>query len=188
MNSSTPFSENAAGQEQTRSIGVTIALASWTMMFLTIFWGYLVYRWRTRVWLESYLSSELLVLGVLNTLAIVISGYLLRKAVRAAQEGKAFRGSAFYGALALGVAFLIGQAVLWGGFMAKGLTFRESLAGNFFFLLTGFHAVHIIGGLIALLIAAFRGSGLSVIKGVKAFWDFLAAMWLVIFALIFIIR
>lgn len=178
-------------QNRTFSVGILIALASWSVMFLTLFWGYLVYRWRTNVWLEEYVSGSLLTLAVVNTVVIVASGIFLRAVFR--DQRSDIKVQLFTaGFWMCGVWFLIGQVLLWRGFIRNGLTFRESVAGNFFFLLTGFHAVHIIGALIAAAVVSMpRVSGASssnTVKGVQYFWDFLTVMWGIMFVVIFIVK
>lgn len=93
--------------------------------------------------------------------------------------------------IVLGFAFLAGQIVVWRALRAEGFYLSASPSSFFFYLLTGLHAMHLGGGLIALLYAAcarwmkmrFESQRISV--DVTAwYWHFMALLWLSIFALL----
>ena len=61
-------------RRNTFSIGLMIALASWALVFITLVWGYVVFRMRTSpanggasVWLGEYLTPAVWSLAMLNT-------------------------------------------------------------------------------------------------------------------------
>jgi heme/copper-type cytochrome/quinol oxidase subunit 3 len=173
-------------QKNTFSIGLIIALSSWGLIFVTLVWGYIVFRLRASSWLQGYLTPQAQAAAFFNTLIIGLSSLFLSKSLK---EGSSKAWS--WMALVLGVLFSIGQVGLWQLFLAKGLHWQSSIAGSFFFLLTGFHFLHIVAILPALLLLSlrmdrWRGSLLSL--GIKYFWDFLFVVWLVMFILIFIIH
>ena len=175
-------------RRNTFSIGLMIALASWALVFMTLVWGYVVFRMRTSVWLGAYLTPAVWSLATLNTAVIALSSLALHLGLRE----RAFRAVLFvWTAFLFGVFFLVGQTQLWQLITRQGLHWRSSIAGSFFFLLTGFHAVHIAGALLAVCIlgARFRSvEGSSFVTGVKYFWDFLFIVWIVMFGLIFIVK
>ena len=101
----------------------------------------------------------------------------------------------FWGGIFSGSLFLEEQWRLWEMLLARGLTLKGSLAGSFLYLLTGFHAAHVLIGLVILL--AFSIKLLVVSEqphddqgfqfGLK-FWDLLLFFWLVLVFLIFILK
>ena len=206
-------------RRNTFSIGLMIALASWALVFITLVWGYVVFRMRTSAWLGEYLTPAVWSLATLNTAVIALSSLALHLGLRdrAFTDLLKSNGSQYWPPLVdnnpkntgityaeagravlfiwmaflLGVFFLIGQAQLWQLIMHQGLNWRGSIAGSFFFLLTGFHALHIVGALLAVFILGVRfrfWEGSSFVIGVKYFWDFLFIVWIVMFGLIFIIK
>ena len=58
--------------------------------------------------------------------------------------------------LGLGMAFMVSQVVGWAELSARGIYMASNPSSSFFYLLTAAHAVHIIGGLLALTYAVFR--------------------------------
>lgn len=91
----------------------------------------------------------------------------------------------------LTAAFLVGQLVVWWQFHASGFVVASSAASAFFYLLTGVHGVHVLGGLVAWGRAAFRvRAGADAAKTRLAidlcatYWHFLLAVWVVLYALL----
>ena len=93
--------------------------------------------------------------------------------------------------LILGMGFLAGQYMAWRVLRAEGLFLATNPSSSFFYVLTGAHAAHLIGGLIALLYAAFAvtlGKSLAtrrvVVDAASWYWHFMAVLWIYIFALL----
>src|SRR5271169_1140147 len=85
--------------------------------------------------------------------------------------------------LFLGLAFVGGQYLAWRQLAAQGLYLATNPNSSFFYLLTGVHALHVLGGIAALayLFAqnATRGSvRRNLLNGVVIYWHFMAALWL----------
>ncbi|MBL8013717.1 MAG: cytochrome c oxidase subunit 3 [Candidatus Omnitrophica bacterium] len=175
-------------QRNTFSIGVMIALSSWALIFMTLLWGYVAFRLRAVVWWQGALTPSAQTIGIINTLIIAASSWCLSR-LRSEHVRRA--GQWAWAAFLLGVCFLAGQSILWQQLLQHGLHWQKSAAGGMFFLLTGFHALHIVGGLIAIFLLCLRHvqwQGTFKMAGIKYFWDFLLAVWLVMFVLIFIVQ
>ena len=91
----------------------------------------------------------------------------------------------------LSVAFIAGQYVVWQQLNANGYYLDANPASAFFFVLTGLHALHLLGGLLAWGRTAIRlWSGAEPARvrlGVELctiYWHFLLAVWVVVFALL----
>jgi cytochrome c oxidase subunit 3 len=112
---------------------------------------------------------------------------------RAANRGDAAATSrAWWLGGAFAVAFLIGQLAAWRQLQAAGLYAASNPANAAFYLLTGVHAVHLLGGLVAWLRTKVRmlrdGRNLESVRlGVElctVYWHFLLLVWLVLFVLL----
>jgi cytochrome c oxidase subunit III len=90
------------------------------------------------------------------------------------------------------VAFLVGQLMAWRELVADGYYLSSNPANSFFYLITGMHGLHIVGGLIALTVAIVRAwtpqwrmdrLRLSV-ELCAMYWHFLLFIWLAVFVLL----
>jgi cytochrome c oxidase subunit III len=130
-------------------------------------------------------------LGV-NTALLVLASVAMQWAVRGARRGDA--GAVHTGLLLgglLAVGFLVGQAVVWKQLHGAGYALADSVAAAFFYLLTGVHGVHVLGGLVAWVRAwarTRRGAEPARIRlGVELcalYWHFLLVIWVALFALL----
>lgn len=95
----------------------------------------------------------------------------------------------------LGFAFLVGQMWVWNNLRAQGLYLYANTGSSFFYILTGLHALHLLGGLAVLLYAAcgawlrvrFESQRIAVDVTAR-YWHFMAVLWLAIFALLHFAR
>ena len=93
----------------------------------------------------------------------------------------------------LGAVFLVGQAREYIGLIAREITVSTDLFGSTFFTLTGFHGLHVFIGLcaLAILLGAALTGRLNYIKpegfeAVTMYWHFVDAVWVVIFAIVYV--
>ena len=91
----------------------------------------------------------------------------------------------------LGFAFLVGQWMAWGELKARGFLVNTNPDSSFIYLLTGAHAVHLAGGMVALLWASVASllhrpiEGRRIVVDVAAwYWHFMALLWIYVFALL----
>jgi cytochrome c oxidase subunit 3 len=95
----------------------------------------------------------------------------------------------------LGFGFLAGQLVVWTQFRNEGIYMASNPSGAFFYLLTGLHALHLFGGLVA-LVCTLIGSWMRMriasqriaIDVTGWYWHFMGALWIYIFALLHFAR
>ncbi|CAH2396200.1 cytochrome c oxidase subunit 3 [Mesorhizobium escarrei] len=128
----------------------------------------------------------------LNTGVLVLSSIALQCASVAARRGQIDTvrlGLATAGLTAL--AFLVGQLVVWRELTADGYLLTANPANSFFYLITGMHGLHILGGLVGLsrtTAGAWNGARPERLRlGVELcamYWHFLLFVWLAIFALL----
>jgi cytochrome c oxidase subunit III len=93
--------------------------------------------------------------------------------------------------IVLGLAFLFGQWTAWKQLAANGFYVATTPSSSFVYLLTGAHAVHLMGGVVALLLAGIFSllrwpvTTRSIVVDVTAwYWHFMAALWVYILCLL----
>ena len=126
-----------------------------------------------------------------NTVVLILSSIALHWAVVNARRGNAdgLRLGLLAGG-ALAAIFLVGQLAAWRQLIALGYFASTNPANAFFYLITGLHGLHLLGGLVAWgrTMAKFRRGyeiarlGASV-ELCAIYWHFLLAVWLIVFAL-----
>ncbi|MCA9406837.1 MAG: cytochrome c oxidase subunit 3 [Candidatus Omnitrophica bacterium] len=172
----------------TTSVGVLIGLSAWSITFVTLIWGYMFYRVRGLLWLEDYIDGPIYFKVALNTGFLICSSFFLHLFLQQKEKKLFLLG------LSAALLFIIGQWNLWQALSMRGLTVNQTIAGSFFYLLTGFHALHIIIGM-GVLIGFYYLSGMAQTKAITPnfkfvvrFWDLLLLFWLILVPLIFILK
>jgi cytochrome c oxidase subunit 3 len=91
----------------------------------------------------------------------------------------------------LGLGFLVGQWLAWGELHNRGFYVATNPSSSFVFLLTATHAVHLTGGIIALIWAAATALGSKPVEARRIavditawYWHFMAVLWIYVFALL----
>jgi cytochrome c oxidase subunit 3 len=173
-------------------VGMWVALLPILMLFLAFVSAYVVRQGLGSGWLAVALPQLVWV----NTVVLVMSSLSLergRRQLMTAEQGAAL-ASGVSGSraqpwlsvtLALGVLFVIGQAIAWQQLRGQGVGMSTSPYSAFFYLLTGTHAVHLAGGLLGLGAAVFwpeRGfrnlTRAVAVKVAAIYWHFMGALWL----------
>jgi len=89
--------------------------------------------------------------------------------------------------LALGALFVVGQVLAWHDLAEKGLFLASSPSSSFFYVLTGAHGLHLLGGMLGLAYALYRmrrspGPRTKVVLGVASvYWHFMDGLWVFLF-------
>ncbi len=96
----------------------------------------------------------------------------------------------------MGAIFIGGQAFEYAELVHEGVTIPSSAYGSLFYLATGFHGIHVVGGLLAFLLVIGRTfvarrftheQAISAIV-VSYYWHFVDIVWVALFATIYLIR
>ena len=128
----------------------------------------------------------------LNTGVLVLSSVALQFSLIAARSDQRdlMRLGLMVGGLAA-VIFLIGQLIAWRQLVADGYVLAGNPANSFFYLITGLHGLHIIGGLVALRRTAAGAWGRDRPERLRLnielcamYWHFLLVIWLAVFVLL----
>jgi cytochrome c oxidase subunit 3 len=173
-----------------------VGLASIAMMFTALSSAYIVRAASANDWFPLAMPRVLLA----STAIILISSGTLEVARR---KLKASMFSGYSGWLLitglLGFVFLGSQLIAWRQLRAQGVYVATNPHSSFFYLLTAAHAVHLIGGLLALLylvVRTRRSAGQTVIDArrraaadaVSIYWHFMDVLWIYLFLLLFFWR
>ncbi|MFZ1469506.1 MAG: cytochrome c oxidase subunit 3 [Paracoccaceae bacterium] len=123
----------------------------------------------------------------LNTIVLVTSGWLAALALQAAEAGRKPRLRALSAAaIALGAVFLALKASEYSDLFAQGIGTETHAFYTFSFLLTGFHAAHVLAGMILLALVAKIATPRAVETG-AAFWHMVDLVWVLLFPVIYLI-
>ncbi len=173
--------------------GFVVFLLSESMVFAAFFLAYFALRLTTQQWLPPGVPGLEVTKPAINTAVLVSSSFVIYFAERSLKRNKlnTFR-LLWLMTSAMGTYFLIGQAIEWHGLPFKLTT---GLFGTTFYLLTGFHGLHVFAGIVLQLIMFGRSFIPDNYKhthfGVSAaslFWHFVDVIWLVLFSLLYLWR
>ncbi len=169
-------------------IGMRVFLGSLAVLFVASILGYALTRSRAATWPPPGVPD--LPSGLwFSTAVIVACSGTIHMALRAVRMGERSACSRWLGAtLGLGLLFLGAQAVNWFGLVAAEFTPKTNLYAFLFYMLTGLHAAHVVGGLVPLGIVTGKslagryGSGWHPgVTYMAMYWHFLDVVWLVLF-------
>lgn len=180
----------APSRYQALKFGLWIGMASITMMFAALTSAYLVRR-PAGNWYEFKLPVQFFV----STIIIIASSITMEWAYKSLknQNQKNYN----YGIVltfGLGILFLVSQILSWKALVASGITIDLSVSGSFLYALSGIHAVHVIGGIAAIMVCvanaflnSFTVSSMRLLKVdlVRQYWHFVDIIW--IYLLLFLI-
>jgi nitric oxide reductase NorE protein len=137
-----------------------------------------------------------IVLGTINTVALLTSSLLVALAVHHVRAGRHTAAPRlFTGAVACGIGFVIVKAIEWTHLFATGKSVGSGEYFSYYFMFTGIHLLHVLIGLAFLgrLIALTRKNELGdnsarLCETGGIFWHMVDLLWVVLFALFYLVR
>ena len=176
----------------TSYLGMLIALGSFSMLFVALLASYGILRSRSAIWMSYTIGTIPLFLAWVNTVVILISSITLFMASKANErENKILILNQIYTTIIIGLVFLSLQIILWNMLINDGFTITSHQAGSVFYMLSGLHGLHILGGLISLIWLIFKirvnNLILKPMRLVSMFWHYLTLIWIVIFITVILI-
>lgn len=180
-------------------LGMWIFLVGDAMSFGTLLAGYGGVRYGSADW-----PHPADVLGInltaVMTLLLIVSSVTMVKGLAAIQRSDLARFKKFIGLTILGgVIFLGCQAYEWTHLIHGGLGFTAnpwgaSLFGTTFFIITGFHGMHVTGGVIYLLCILLRGmtgayssDNYNPVEIAGLYWHFVDLVWIMVFTFVYLL-
>lgn len=168
--------------------GLPGELMMWVLIFseLAVFGAGLVIFLALRIFDPSgFAEAQRALLPALagaNTVVLITSGYLAALAVRHGRYVRQLLGVAS----ALGVVFLILKGMEFQHKADLGITFETHDFFMFYYLLTGFHAAHVVAGILILALVAWTRAPAHVQTG-AAFWHMVDLVWVLLFPVIYLL-
>lgn len=124
----------------------------------------------------------------INAVLLITSGYLAARALAAARNGRrALARAHLLGAGLLGVGFLVLKGAEYAEKAAQGISTESGPFFMSYYLLTGFHAAHVLAGLVVLALIGWRCEPEQMEDGV-AFWHMVDLIWVLLFPVLYILR
>jgi cytochrome c oxidase subunit 3 len=172
--------------------GVVLFIASELMFFGGLFASYFFLRGITSPWPPRGVELETLPSAIATAVLLASSG-TFQMGIRAGGRGdvRAMRQWIAMTFL-LGAGFVAAQAHDW---TTLSFTVSSHAYGTLFYGMTGFHGLHVIGGLVLMLVilgrsaqGAYRGGEIRGVEAVGYYWHFVDVVWLGLFSTLFLIR
>jgi cytochrome c oxidase subunit III len=193
------------------SVGTIVWLSSELMFFAALFAAYYTIRnVSPDLWATETPHLEV-AFAAANTTVLVLSSLTCQMGVFAAERGQVGRRGPIWKVLGdggwglrewfvltyiMGSFFVAGQCFEYTNMIHDGITIPSSSYGTVFYLTTGFHALHVTGGLIAFLFVlgrTFMARKFTHEQAVTAivvsyYWHFVDVVWIGLFATIYLIK
>jgi cytochrome c oxidase subunit III len=190
------------------SVGTIVWLSSELMFFAALFASYFTIRAVSpELWAQNTAHLNVAFASV-NTTVLVLSSLTCQMGVFAAERGQVGRTGGvmkvsgwglrewFVLTFVMGAFFIGGQCFEYTELIHEGITIPASAYGSMFYLTTGFHGLHVTGGLVAFLLVLGRTfiarkftheQAVSAIV-VSYYWHFVDVVWIGLFATIYLIQ
>jgi cytochrome c oxidase subunit 3 len=209
MTSSTIAAAHKINRPNLVAVGTIVWLSSELMFFAALFAMYFTTRavQGPAIWLNS---TEILNIpfAALNTTVLVLSSVTCQFGVFAAERFQAKRTGSIFKINAwgmrewfsltflMGAFFIAGQIYEYASLVTEGVTLASTAYGSVFYVATGFHGLHVTGGLIAFLIVMVRVSKArrfthnqaTTAIVVSYYWHFVDVVWIALFSAIYLIK
>jgi len=177
-------------------LGMWIFLASECLLFGGLITTYLLYK--TPISVEQGPAPHQVYdipFTSVSSFVLLMSSLTMVLAVSAIERGDHHRMRAWLaGTALLGSTFVAGQVYEFTAFKGEGMGFTTSRSSSAFYTLTGFHGVHVTVGiimLVSLLLLSLRGKvpqhRAETVEVVGLYWHFVDVVWIVIFAVVYLI-
>jgi cytochrome c oxidase subunit 3 len=199
-----PVGGHASASPETSRFGMIIFLLSEAMLFAGLLGGYFVLRWAENGWPwqpgnawppnPDYPGLPLLQTSI-ATIFLISSSFTYHFAEMSVQKGKSGLWWLFV-TLALGTIFIGFQVYEWLHLHHVGLWFNHGgVYGSSFFVITGFHGMHVIIGLLLIvwvigrqiLTRCYTPARHVSLNNVGLYWHFVDVVWLFVLTLLYII-
>ena len=171
--------------------GFIIFLCSESIIFLAFFSGFALLKITAPEWLPEGVEGLETRLPLINTVVLVSSSFVAYFAERYLHKENLWGFRALWLlTMAMGTYFVYGQYVEW-----SHLPFAldSGVFGGTFYLLTGFHGLHVITGILLMALMLFRSfrpnnyaKGEMGVTAVSLFWHFVDVIWIILYILIYV--
>ncbi|MHB8342565.1 MAG: aa3-type cytochrome oxidase subunit III [Mycobacteriales bacterium] len=183
----------AAQRPSIVAVGTIVWLSSELMFFSALFAMYFTIRSVSTHWPGAKLNVGY---SAIFTTILVASSFTCQLGVFAAEKGDVYGLRRWFSlTLFMGAVFLIGQGNEYAHLIHSGTTLSSSAYGSVFYITTGFHGMHVLGGLIAFVVVLARSTfgrftphKASSAIVVSYYWHFVDVVWIALFTTIYLIQ
>ncbi|HEY6267460.1 MAG TPA: heme-copper oxidase subunit III [Candidatus Acidoferrum sp.] len=171
------------------STAIALGLVAILMFFMALASAFIVLRRGSGVWVTVHLPTVVWA----NTVVLLASSFTLEAARRrlVLADLRGFR-KFWMVTTVLGFLFVAGQLVAWRQLVAQGVYIASNQGSSFFYIFTGAHAVHLLGGVGALVYVSARRFGEKDVSRSTAaevasyYWHFMDGLWIFLLALLYL--
>jgi len=180
---------NRSASPKRYSTAIAIGLVSILMFFMALASAFIVLRRGSGVWVTVHLPFVVWP----NTGILLASSFTLEAARRRLflADLRGFQKFWLFTTV-LGFLFVGGQLIAWRQLVAQGIYIASNQASSFFYIFTGAHAVHLLGGVCALLYVLVRKFKETTVSRSTAaevasyYWHFMDGLWIFLLALLYL--
>ncbi len=206
----TPLSSSARlaliNRPNSVAVGTIVWLGSEVMFFAGLFAMYFTLRSTAPLLWTDEAATLNIPFATVNTLILVSSSFTCQFGVFAAERLQArstgWKPSQwgmvewFFLTYALGATFVAGQITEYVTLVSEGTTISSTAYGSAFYITTGFHGLHVIGGLVAFLLVNGRAFAVKRFGHKEAtsaivvsyYWHFVDVVWIGLFLVIYVLK
>ncbi|MEQ1734808.1 MAG: heme-copper oxidase subunit III [Rhodoglobus sp.] len=190
------------------AVGTIVWLGSEVMFFAGLFAIYFTLRSVSPGLWEEQTAKLDVTYSLINTIILVLSSVTCQAGVFAAEKNKTRRSGSllqfwkwglvewFYLTYLMGATFVVGQIFEYAMLVSEHIGLSSDSYGSAFYLTTGFHGLHVTGGLIAFLFVIGRVFAVKVFTHKEAttaivvsyYWHFVDVVWIGLFLVIYVIK
>ena len=165
------------------------------MVFAVMFGAFMYYRQREAELFEQYQPTLNQNFGAANTLVLLLSSLFVVLGMRGVQRGTTGTASNFLAAIGCGALFTLFKYLEWSGKLSEGFSPATNNFFMLYFVLTGVHLLHLIVGIgvLTFLYTTARKptpspTRFAVAEGGACYWHMVDLLWIVLFALLYLIH
>ena len=177
------------------SVGTIVWLSSELMFFAGLFAMFFTVKAQNQGQWPPEPTELHVPYALVVTIILVASSFTCQLGVFAAEKGDVFRLRLWYVVtLIMGTLFVLGQANEYRQLVHEGTTIPSSAYGTVFYLTTGFHGLHVTGGLVAFVyllvrtkLSKFTPAQATSAIVVSYYWHFVDVVWIGLFSCIYLL-
>ncbi|HME73948.1 MAG TPA: cytochrome c oxidase subunit 3 [Myxococcota bacterium] len=181
--------EHESTEVPTGRLGIWWFIASEVVIFGGLITTYILFRWRHPEW-GAEASHTVTAAGAFNTLVLLTSSLTVVLAHKAVSKGQLREAARLLGFTLLGgLIFLCVKTFEYAHEIGEGFVPARSLFWSFYYTMTGLHALHVAGGMVAIacvLVAVRRGRFPHRVEYVGIYWHFVDVVWIFLFPLLYL--
>ncbi|CAB4567197.1 unannotated protein [freshwater metagenome] len=200
------FSAPVVNRPNVVAVGTIVWLGSEVMFFAGLFAIYFTLRSTSPELWEANTALLDVPFALFNTTILVLSSVTAQFGVFAAERlqprATGWKPTQwgmiewFFLTYAMGAVFVAGQVYEYAILISEGVALNSDAYGSAFYLTTGFHGLHVTGGLIAFLLVIGRAYAVRVFTHREAtsaivvsyYWHFVDVVWIGLFLVIYVLR